>query len=1075
MSNRRSWSCIVCSLAIAVVPFWLVACSSGGGDVGTTGQRPASSALKALETVTASSATSVSSPPALDGAVSFATATATVSTISFAHTTGSGADRLTLVGIAANNYSTTRTLSSVTFTPSGGSAIALSPVGSVQNGNGRLSAIYSLLAPPSGASGTMAVNFSGSVGYGIVAGAANFKGVDQAVPLGQFASTTSTTTTVSLSVPSSDGELVFDTVFLGAPTLPTVTEGAAQSPLWNSSASRTLGAVSTKAASSSTTTMSWTATTASNWAVGGVSINPSGGGVPVAPDFSILLGRPTNASITANIIPNHSGDCYVEYGTSPSSYGAGQTGHFACVNGVPVEVVVEGLSAHTQYYYRLQFKASSSTGWAAGAEHSFWTQRAQGNSFAFTVTADSHESFTATEQNAMTNISNERPDFEIDLGDTFITDNLTTQTAVNNKYLAYRKPSYFDQFSHSAPIFLSSGNHENEEGWNLDDTPLSLAQASIQARKLYYPTPINGGFYSGNTDILGATSAGTSGDQYREDYYAWTWGDALFVVIDPFQYTMNLSYTPAAGEGTDDTKTGDQWSWTLGAKQYNWLKSTLQNSIAKYKFMFSHQMVGGIPRGPIGGAEAGYVRGGAEAAAYFEWGGENADGTAGFAAHRDAAVFGTKPIHQLMRETGVSAYFHGHDHQYVYEKRDGIVYQEVPSPGTAVSAFSGVYTEGDHGTYNTIKMLSNSGHLRIAVNPTQTTVDYISAASTSGTVNDSYTIAPNPTQNQPPVVNAGPDLNVAGTTTSLNALGADDGGEANLTYTWATVGPAPAAVTFSANGTNAAKNTTATFRQAGSYSLQVTVKDQPGLTGTGIVAVTVNQTPTSIVVAPASSTILPLATQPFVATVRDQFAAALPTQPVFTWSVSGGGTISSSGLFTAGVATGGPYTVTAESGSATGTATVTLTQATVYQINCGGAAAYPYTADQYVSGGTARTVTNTITTTGVMNPAPQAVYQAERYGAVTYALPNLTAGASYTVRLHFAELYWTAGGKRKFNVAINGTTVLSNFDIYSATGAQYTGIVKEFAATANSSGQIVIKLTNVINNATIGGIQLIRQ
>ena len=57
-------------------------------------------------------------------------------------------------------------------------------------------------------------------------------------------------------------------------------------------------------------------------------------------------------------------------------------------------------------------------------------------------------------------------------------------------------------------------------------------------------------------------------------------------------------------------------------------------------------------------------------------------------------------------------------------------------------------------------------------------------------------------------------------------LGADDGGEANLTYSWATTGTPPAAVTFSANGTNAAKATTATFTAAGVYALQVTVKDQ---------------------------------------------------------------------------------------------------------------------------------------------------------------------------------------------------------------------------------------------------------
>ena len=121
--------------------------------------------------------------------------------------------------------------------------------------------------------------------------------------------------------------------------------------------------------------------------------------------------------------------------------------------------------------------------------------------------------------------------------------------------------------------------------------------------------------------------------------------------------------------------TGDQWSWTLGQQQYNWLKQTLENSDAKYKFVFSHNMLGGIPELRYR-RRAGYVRGGAEAAAYFEWGGKNADGTEGFAT----IVPGwDKPIHQLFVENGVSAYFHGHDHQYVYEKRDGVVYQEVPS------------------------------------------------------------------------------------------------------------------------------------------------------------------------------------------------------------------------------------------------------------------------------------------------------------------------------------------------------------------------------------------------------------
>ncbi len=348
-----------------------------------------------------------------------------------------------------------------------------------------------------------------------------------------------------------------------------------------------------------------------------------------------------------------------------------------------------------------------------------------------------------------------------------------------------------------------------------------------------------------------------------------------------------------------------------------------------------------------------------------------------------------------------------------------------------------------------------------------------SAGAVSGTATVSV-VVPNAAPTIARAAAAGPNP-VVGTTTALSALGADDGPEASLTYTWATIATPPASVAFSANGTNAAKSTTATFTKAGSYTFQVTVKDQGNLTATSSVVVTVNPTPTSIVVSPSSATANTSATQQFGAVARDQFAASLAAQPIFTWSVSGGGTISSNGLFTASSSPGGPYTVTAQSGGLSGTASVTVAQAMVYQIDCGGSAATPYAADKYYSGGTARTVTSSIGTTGVTNPAPQAVYQAERYGAVTYTFPSLTAGASYTVRLHFAELYWTATGKRKFNVAINGTTVLSNYDIYSVTRARYAAVVREFTATANTSGQIVIKSTNVTDNATIEGIQILGQ
>src|SRR5439155_142887 len=120
-------------------------------------------------------------------------------------------------------------------------------------------------------------------------------------------------------------------------------------------------------------------------------------------------------------------------------------------------------------------------------------------------------------------------------------------------------------------------------------------------------------------------------------------------------------------------------------------------------------------------------------------------------------------------------------------------------------------------------------------------------------------------------------------TTALSVLGADDGGEAALKYTWATTGVPPAAVVFSANGTNAAKNTGATFSKAGSYTFQVTITDAGNLSVTSSVAVTVAQTLTTITVTPGSPTIGTGGTQQFAASSIEQAGGAETPPPTFTW------------------------------------------------------------------------------------------------------------------------------------------------------------------------------------------------
>jgi hypothetical protein len=125
-------------------------------------------------------------------------------------------------------------------------------------------------------------------------------------------------------------------------------------------------------------------------------------------------------------------------------------------------------------------------------------------------------------------------------------------------------------------------------------------------------------------------------------------------------------------------------------------------------------------------------------------------------------------------------------------------------------------------------------------------------------------------------------------------------------------------------------------------------------------------------------------------------------------------------------------------------------------IDSGGGAVGAFVADTDFSGGTTSSTTATIDLSAVANPAPIAVYQSERWGAFTYAIPGLTAGASYTVRLHFAEIYWTKAGQRLFNVAINGTKVLSNFDIVATTGASEKANVQQFTVQADGSGTIAV-------------------
>jgi hypothetical protein len=251
---------------------------------------------------------------------------------------------------------------------------------------------------------------------------------------------------------------------------------------------------------------------------------------------------------------------------------------------------------------------------------------------------------------------------------------------------------------------------------------------------------------------------------------------------------------------------------------------------------------------------------------------------------------------------------------------------------------------------------------------------------------------PAPTVAQPAAASPNP---ATGTTAALSALGADSGGEASLTYTWSASGPA--AVTFSPNGTNAAKNTTATFSAAGAYTLTVTLRNPGGGSTTSSTPVTVDQTATSVVVSPSSVSVVESGTQQFTASEKDQFGHAMASQPSFTWSVSGGGTMSASGLFSAGTTPGGPFTVTAIASGHSGVASVTVTLSppvlTSIQVSPASASVAP--------GGTEQFTAHAIDQFGnPMNPPPAFGWSTSGGGTIDAAglfTAGGTAGGPFTV------------------------------------------------------------------------------
>jgi hypothetical protein len=195
----------------------------------------------------------------------------------------------------------------------------------------------------------------------------------------------------------------------------------------------------------------------------------------------------------------------------------------------------------------------------------------------FGVQGDSHPELYAR---TLLNAASGKPDFYICMGDDFSVDTLRTINAneIAERY-ALQRP-FLGLVAQSAPLYLLNGNHEQASLFNYNQTDIrrDVAIGTQNARNRYFPTPAPDAFYTGNAEPLASIGL-------LKDYYSWTWGDALFVVLDNYWHSPVLVDTGfqerhdgGGRQGRGGGGDRDWWGLTLGDAQYHWFKRTLEQS-----------------------------------------------------------------------------------------------------------------------------------------------------------------------------------------------------------------------------------------------------------------------------------------------------------------------------------------------------------------------------------------------------------------------------------------------------------------------------------------------------------------
>jgi len=393
-----------------------------------------------------------------------------------------------------------------------------------------------------------------------------------------------------------------------------------------------------------------------------------------------LLTRPTGTSIRITALsPQKAAEAVVEFRKEGASEWKRPESPVKAAPYAVLDWSLKDLIPATRYEYRILLKQGEN--FRQTALGSFITQRQGPATYTVLLMTDPHTGYfppgsgpVLTLDRVVQNAAKVPADFVLDLGDNVAWAGSreyaqTTPNRAISAYAQYRRQ--IGPLSVHCPHFAILGNWSGESG----KFPEKSIQLVAGVRHSLLPAPNHQTYPQGGSE--------------GEDYYAFSWGDALYIMLNIQTYSK-----PSAPEKfpTLMADVNRIEEWTLGEKQMSWFEKTLKNATERYRFVCVHHPAGGNAGDDLNTL---YGRGGSRA-----WNtGEQLR------------------IHNLMKKHKVQIFFYGHDHVFVDDIVEGIHYT---LPGSCGAPWH--FTKEETG-YE--RFWPESGHAVLDITPQKATVTFV--------------------------------------------------------------------------------------------------------------------------------------------------------------------------------------------------------------------------------------------------------------------------------------------------------------------------------------------------------------